>query len=531
MGRYDPYRNPDNSGKIEGHRLGSRWKNDGKIRTYRSNLKENANDWTDMRLQRSYKAPPKHISSGQNIRIQGKSDVKHKAARRPVKYTPPPSTISFELPVYRKQSATPTAPASPDSDAAQTATLDTSASVEASSAQGYPDTSFQSPQDWQPEVADPSDSSAATLELAEEPARPTRERVTSKERRAVRASSRHIHSLSLGSALATALGGIATLITCLVIVVAAIVGFATGMVDELDNRATHAGSEIRYEKALLLDLYETSTEFNDERVWEAHFAFTDQYGERQYGTSYGSMDDLHTATTTAPRNPHRELMNMIDEGMGTEYFAGVRNLGLYSDFLDGKRDITHLNKDLSGSDVVWVEIERPVNDPWQTRIMGTTATIGGFANLIPLLIILAASVVLFFLIRHGARKVSMIRRGVVTQLHFENREATNMSVNDQKVYRNRYSYETPRGKFRATITTHRSEREIAQRGLQVIYDPSQASKHLVVQKLPGGQMVDGSNVLRVASPGRALWVFAPAFAAGVALIFVVQMLLDGLERL
>ena len=145
-----------------------------------------------------------------------------------------------------------------------------------------------------------------------------------------------------------------------------------------------------------------------------------------------------------------------------------------------------------------VQIEIDPEDPGVSRLPGTRrAAFGaaaGLAGIFPLIGVL----LLFFSVRANRRTLQLLVNGIYTTGRVVNREATNTTINDERVYRYTIEYASDGGStHRFETRTHRSELVEDDELEELLYDP---------QNPDHGSLLDTLGVVPPPGPDGALCI-------------------------
>ncbi|GEM_PF-5107408 len=132
-----------------------------------------------------------------------------------------------------------------------------------------------------------------------------------------------------------------------------------------------------------------------------------------------------------------------------------------------------------------VDIEYYKERPEINRIKGMTNNPEGYLVLFSLLPLAVGIVWIMVNIIRGNRKLSIIRRGVLTDGNLVDKKDTLTEINGQKVYRYIFKYTDNSGKeYRVKTSTNNTEKLEDELKEKIIYNSENPRKALVVDNLP-----------------------------------------------
>lgn len=123
-------------------------------------------------------------------------------------------------------------------------------------------------------------------------------------------------------------------------------------------------------------------------------------------------------------------------------------------------------------------------------------------------------------VRNGLRQVDVLRHGELAPAKLIDKQPTNVSINDERVYRLTFEFSDTRGRSHRTITkTHRTDALEDNAEELVIYRSGAEQRATLVDALPGDLRIDGTAV-RSTSRGIGAVVLA-LFMLGPHLAFAL----------
>jgi hypothetical protein len=152
-----------------------------------------------------------------------------------------------------------------------------------------------------------------------------------------------------------------------------------------------------------------------------------------------------------------------------------------------------------------VTIEYLVRNPQRSRIEGMRmAQFGPLVLFVCIFPLVGLPFIIYGIIK-GVKRITILRRGVLTKGKLVSKYATNTSINDQPVYKLTFQFFDERGKkYRAVTRTHLPEKLEDEAEESLVYDESSPSDAVLVDDLPGGASVDQMGELYFAKPFRGL---------------------------
>ena len=141
------------------------------------------------------------------------------------------------------------------------------------------------------------------------------------------------------------------------------------------------------------------------------------------------------------------------------------------------------NRDpLKVNDVVRVEYH-PKN-PQLSRIKGLRANRKNGAIII-IVIVLASWITLLYYLYTGYKNLKLIQSGRIAFGRLKKKEKTNVSVNEEPVYKLTFSFTASDGKeYQSVAKSHRPEKMLDEVKEMIIYAPNNPEKSIVVDALP-----------------------------------------------
>jgi hypothetical protein len=146
-----------------------------------------------------------------------------------------------------------------------------------------------------------------------------------------------------------------------------------------------------------------------------------------------------------------------------------------------------------------VVVEFPEGRPERSRIRGMqSAPMPAFA-LFVILFPLIGSLFVVGRWRAGWRNVQLLKHGHLTHGKLVSQEATNTTINDQRVYKLTFEFDTDAGhSSRISVNTHETQRLLDDPLETLLYDPTRPTRGTTLDHLPGEPTIDeqGEIVIR-----------------------------------
>lgn len=169
-----------------------------------------------------------------------------------------------------------------------------------------------------------------------------------------------------------------------------------------------------------------------------------------------------------------------------------------------------------------VTVEFVEGNPLRSRIAGMRRAQFGpwisFVAIFPLV----GLIILYFAMKSGWRRARLLRNGLLATGKLIGKEATNMTVNDRRVYELTFEFRARDGRRceakARTSDTSRLEDDHAE---PLLYDPEDPSKAYLLDEVPGRPEIDGTGEL-VGKPARAAFALAlPALVIAGHILYLV----------
>lgn len=154
-----------------------------------------------------------------------------------------------------------------------------------------------------------------------------------------------------------------------------------------------------------------------------------------------------------------------------------------------------------------VNIEYSPGNPEISRIQGMRSRMfGAGASMVVIFPIAGLGLMLpgYFL---GKKAKRLLECGQLAEAALQDKQPTNTSINKQRVYKLRFEFTASDGrKYPATTRTHQPAKLEDEATEQVIYDPNDPQRALLVDAMPGAFRVDENGNIQPESSRRALLV-------------------------
>jgi hypothetical protein len=149
---------------------------------------------------------------------------------------------------------------------------------------------------------------------------------------------------------------------------------------------------------------------------------------------------------------------------------------------------------------VAVTVEFPPGRPERSRIRGMhSAPVPAFA----LFVVLFPLIGMLFVVgrwRSGWRSVRLLKHGSLAEGKLVSQEATGTTINDQRVYRLTFAFETDLGQqAQIVVKTHETQRLLDDALETLLYDPTRPSCGTTMDHLPGLPRIDERGQIAVHS--------------------------------
>jgi hypothetical protein len=169
-----------------------------------------------------------------------------------------------------------------------------------------------------------------------------------------------------------------------------------------------------------------------------------------------------------------------------------------------------------------VTVEFAQGNPLRSRIAGMRRAQFGpwisFVGIFPLVGLL----ILYFAMKSGFRRAQLLRRGVLTTGKLIDKEPTNVTVNDRRVYELTFEFTARDGRrCEAKARTSDPSRLEDEHAEPLLYDPEETSRAYLLDEVPGRPEIDGTGEL-VGHPMRAvLLMIVPGLVIGGHVLYFV----------
>ncbi|MBK8206016.1 MAG: hypothetical protein IPK87_04375 [Planctomycetes bacterium] len=158
-----------------------------------------------------------------------------------------------------------------------------------------------------------------------------------------------------------------------------------------------------------------------------------------------------------------------------------------------------------------VSVEYRADDPKTSRIVGARTSPAPIWVLLIIMIFPTIGVVfLFFGLREGIRRTSLLGSGKLARGKLVSKSPTNTSINNQRVYKFEYEFEAEDGSRHISVArTHETNRLQDEETEQILYHPRNPSRSYVVDALPAGVTIGPEGRFRAPHPVRTLGILLP----------------------
>lgn len=170
-----------------------------------------------------------------------------------------------------------------------------------------------------------------------------------------------------------------------------------------------------------------------------------------------------------------------------------------------------------------VQVEFPAGRPERSRIVGMRRAWFGPEVAFVLVFPLAGLLLLFFSLRKGWRELRLLRRGKLALGTLVGKEATNVSVNKQRVMKLRFALETERGRQEVLVKTHLTGAVEDEPRERILYDPERPERAAAWDLLSGHPRVDFAGGLEPAGLRGLLLAIAPPLLAVAGHVLAVML--------
>lgn len=143
-----------------------------------------------------------------------------------------------------------------------------------------------------------------------------------------------------------------------------------------------------------------------------------------------------------------------------------------------------------------VTVEFTEGNPLRSRIAGMRRAQFGpwisFVAIFPLI----GFLILYYAMKNGLRRTALLRRGILTTGKLIDKEPTNVTVNDRRVYELTFEFTARDGRrCEAKARTSDPSRLEDENAEPLLYDPEDPSRAYLLDEIPGRPEVDGTGEL------------------------------------
>lgn len=155
-----------------------------------------------------------------------------------------------------------------------------------------------------------------------------------------------------------------------------------------------------------------------------------------------------------------------------------------------------------------VKIELPKGNPDRSRIKGMrTAVFGPLAAFVVIFPSIGLCIIIAGLIK-GRKTLRLLAHGKKGFGTLKSKEATNMTINDQRVYKLTFEFVAHDGRiYEATARTHETELLEDDAEEPLLYDPFRPAYSTMLDNLPGLPTIDQHGSIRTDSRIKSILVF------------------------
>ena len=162
-----------------------------------------------------------------------------------------------------------------------------------------------------------------------------------------------------------------------------------------------------------------------------------------------------------------------------------------------------------------VTVEYREGNPVRSRIAGMRTGLFGPVVFIVTLFPLIGALIIWFTTRGGLRRARLLRTGVLTTGTLVGKEATNMTVNKQRVYELTFAFTARDGRrCEAKVRSHAPSRLEDEHAEPLLYDPEEPSRAYLLDEVPGRPEIDGTGELLGRPVAAVLSMILPAIIIG-----------------
>ncbi len=162
-----------------------------------------------------------------------------------------------------------------------------------------------------------------------------------------------------------------------------------------------------------------------------------------------------------------------------------------------------------------VTVEYREGNPLRSRIAGMRGGVFGPFVFIVTLFPFIGAVIIWFSGRGGLRRARLLRSGVLTTGQLVGKEATNVTINDQRVYELTFAFTSRDGRrCEAKVRSHNPSRLEDEHSEPLLYDPDDPMRVFVLDEIPGRPAIDGTGDFIGRPMAALLSLIVPAIVIG-----------------
>lgn len=244
--------------------------------------------------------------------------------------------------------------------------------------------------------------------------------------------------------------------------------FAWAFGSNSDTSFIHFAGESQFTKGHVVEVEETNVEINERSVWANFYEYHDAFGN--------------------------------------EYERKAFTTGIFM----------RVNEE--------VIVEYPTSSPQYGRIPGIrSAAFNRWFLLMWMLPLIGLSLV-YIGIRRGFNDFILLKTGEIANAKLINKEATNTTVNYQRVFKLTFEYQTRDKKsYRKVIKSHKTEHLEDDEFERLLYDPKKPNKSTLVDDISGSPVIDSYGRLNsiLASPVKPIII--PLFCVTPHVLYFIMM--------
>ncbi|MBN1351206.1 DUF3592 domain-containing protein [candidate division KSB1 bacterium] len=160
-----------------------------------------------------------------------------------------------------------------------------------------------------------------------------------------------------------------------------------------------------------------------------------------------------------------------------------------------------------------VDVEYPAGKPEHSRIAGMRWEMFSLWALLFLLLPIIGFPFLYYGLKRGIKTNHLLRNGILTKGKFISKQATNTTVNDQRVYKLTFEYKADDGKiYQIHHKTHETHKLLDEREESLLFDPLDPNGGMLMDAIPGGPKIDARGaIMPISHLKTALSLIAPLF--------------------